>query len=57
MTVLGFHTAPTGRKILGRTLPQGFTLGYFRFFPHLELLTVFQDTVQKEPFFRSNYDV
>jgi hypothetical protein len=50
MTVLGFHTAPPGRESLGRTLPQGFTLGYFRLFPpgrtalnaslfpHLELL-------------------
>jgi hypothetical protein len=46
----GFHTAPPGREFLGRTLPQGFTLGYFRLFPpgrtalnaslfpHLELL-------------------
>jgi len=31
--VLGFHTAPPGRESLGRTLPQGFTLGYFRLFP------------------------
>jgi hypothetical protein len=50
MTVLGFHTAPPGRESLGRTFPQGFTLGYFRLFPpgrtvlnaslflHLELL-------------------
>jgi len=33
MTVLGFHTAPTGRESLGRTFPQGFTLGCFRLFP------------------------
>jgi len=33
MTVLDFHTAPPGRESLGRTLPQGFTLGYFRLFP------------------------
>jgi hypothetical protein len=33
VTAGGFHTAPPGRKILGRTLPQGFTLGYFRLFP------------------------
>jgi hypothetical protein len=32
MTVLGFHTAPPGRESLARTLPQGFTLGYFRLF-------------------------
>jgi hypothetical protein len=50
MTVQGFHTAPPGRESFGRTLPQGFTLGYFRLFPpgrtaldaslfpHLELL-------------------
>jgi len=50
MTMLGFHTSPPGRESLGRTLPQGFTLGYFRLFPpgrtalnaslfpHLELL-------------------
>jgi hypothetical protein len=49
-TVLGFHTALPGRESLGRTLSQGFTLGYFRLFPpggtaldasllpHLELL-------------------
>jgi hypothetical protein len=29
----GFHTAPPGRKIIGRTLSLGFTLGYFRLFP------------------------
>jgi hypothetical protein len=52
MTVLGFHTAPPGRESLARTLPQGFTLGYFRLFPpgrtalnaslfpHLELVQV-----------------
>jgi hypothetical protein len=33
MTVLDLHTAPPGRESLGRTLPQGFTLGYFRLFP------------------------
>ena len=31
--VRSFHTAPPGRQSLGRTLPQGFTLGYFRLFP------------------------
>jgi hypothetical protein len=48
----GFHTALPGRKIIGRTLSQGFTLGYFRLFPpgrtalnaslfsHLELLEI-----------------
>jgi hypothetical protein len=48
---LGFHTAPPGRGSLGRTLPQGFTLGYFRplppggtvldasLLPHLDLLS------------------
>jgi hypothetical protein len=29
----GFHTAPLGRESLGRTLSQGFTLGYFRPLP------------------------
>jgi hypothetical protein len=52
--VQGVHTAPPGRNFLGRTLTQGFTLGYSPLlptggtalraplFPHLELLVGLQ---------------